>query len=151
GQPLEGVLGRQKADLHNRQRTGQLHAAGQLQGDFIPREACGFDLGRRVNAAAGLADAGQAVRLADGRGLATHEVNEAVTGQRHHGRVQGRVAATHDDDAAALVVADLGHLVVDVFGVEFVQDGQAPGVVEEPAGDDRLAAQVASPGCDDPL
>ena len=116
-----------------------------------PAKAAASHLSRRVNHAAGVPDAAERVGLPDRRLLAHDEIHLAVAAEHHHGGVERGVAAADDGDRAAFVVADVGNLVVHVLRGELVQHAEPPRIVQQAAGDDDLAAQVAALAGDHPL
>ena len=65
-----------------------------------------------MNLSACLPDLGDCVCFGTGFFTSNDDVDLRISSQRHHGCIEGRVAAAHDDDMLADVVADLGDFLI---------------------------------------
>ena len=150
-QPLKRLLGGKEADLYDGQVTLHIGSVRHCEDDLVAAKFRRRDLARGMDTSAQTADAGKGIRFPKGNVLADEHIDPAVSLQNHQGRVHRRVAAANHGDLILLVVADLGYFVVDLFRAELIENGQLPRVVQQSAGDDHFAANVAPAVCHEPL
>src|SRR5262245_35825512 len=94
--------------------------------------------------AAGRAYSRQRIGLPNGYIFSHDKVDTSATSEDHQCRVQRRIASSDDGDSLLFVVSELGQLVMNVFGIEFVEHRKPAGIVQEPAGNDDFAAKVGA-------
>ncbi len=150
-QPLKRLLGGKETDLYDDQVALHIVSVRQREDDLVAVELRRRYLAGGMDISAKTADAGKGICFPHRNLFADDHIDPAVSLENHQGRVHRGVAATNHGDLILLVVADLGYFVVDLFRVELIENGQLPWVVQQSAGDDHFAANVAPAVCHEPL